>query len=385
MEIGIVGGGASGLFAALFLSKNRPDWKISVFDKEERIGRKLFATGNGHCNILAKELDGEKYSDPAFASSLFKNFPFGKLKEALEENGLFLSERKEGIYPISYSASVFTNTLIETLRKRRVAIKPATRIEDYEASSNGVRLCFPDGSSRSFDRVVIAVGGRSSPRLGSDGSFARVMEKHGYVLCGPVPGLAPIAVSEGGLGQLKGIRHEALLSLNSPACSFLESGEVLFKNDGLSGIVVFNLSSFLSWHDLWGKAFLSLDLFPNFNLGWLEAAVQKAETETGQGISSFLERPLADYIGNVAKRSGKSEAFVAKHLIFHPKKPYGWDDSQVTHGGISLDDIDKNFNSKKEPWVSIIGEALNLDGPCGGYNLSFCLASALALSKAVRQ
>lgn len=379
MKVGIIGGGASGLFAALFLAHNHPDWQIKIFEKEVKAARKLLATGNGHCNILPSSFSAAAYSTDA-VEPLIKEFPVEKIVSILEECGIYVSDRGWGYYPLSYSAKAFVDTLIMKVSKDKVLYiaGPAMKVADYRRVGNRYEIQIQGGSAEIFDKIIIATGGFSSPNLGSDGSFASVLRKHGYKMQEPMPSLCPVKVKEKGLGPLKGLRHSAKVTLEIGGREvYREDGEVLFKNDGLSGIAVFNCSAHLAWKSGYGKSKIHVDLFPEIKLEKLE----KMLSRKGLELTSVFELALANYLSARAKEENKSLAQLSKDLTFSPVAPYSFMDSQVTHGGIEMKEVSSNFESRKEPGVYIVGEALNVDALCGGFNLGWCLMSALKVAK----
>ncbi len=385
MKIGTVGGGAAGLFFALFLSSSHPDWELETYEKEERVGRKILATGNGHCNILNEHPDSDCYSDQRAGEYLSACGGYQGLKEALERQGIYLQKRKEGIYPLTYSAASLLGSLLQILSARKVTFFNGIRVNNYQNDSKGTEVFFDDGSKRHVDFLVISTGGKSAPRLGSDGSFWSVLSSHGYSVSKPSPALTPIKVKETGLGVIKGIRHRAVVSIvveGSPV--FEEEGEILFKEDGLSGIVAFNASSFLTWKELWGKSSLILDLFPDTAESELLFMERNARKLGARPLETIVEKNLAAYLSKRSQREGKPTVSLLKKLPFSPLCSYGFDDSQVTHGGVDLDDVDLACRSRIENGVGILGEALNVDGKCGGYNLTWALGTAYLLAESFK-
>ena len=384
MKIGIVGGGAAGLFFALFLSSLQPDWHIEIYEKEERAGRKILATGNGHCNILNENPAPECYSDP-LAGKYLAICGYETLHRALEEEGIYLQKRKEGIYPLTYSAASLLAYLLDVLSSRKVVFFTGFKAIDYVKSASGADVLLNHDTKRHVDFLVVSTGGKSSPKLGSDGSFFSVLSEHGYHIENLVPALSPIKVKEVGLGILKGIRHQSLVSIVSKGCSIYEErGEILFKEDGLSGIVAFNASSFLSWKRLWNSSAVVLDFFPDRTEGEIKKMEMRARSLGGRSLETIVEKNLAAYILKRSEREKKDPVAMLKNLVFHPSSSYGFNDSQVTHGGVVLDDVDLACHSRIEDGVGIIGEALNVDGKCGGYNLTWALATAYLLAKSLK-
>lgn len=384
MKIGIVGGGAAGLFFALFLSSLQPDWHIEIYEKEERAGRKILATGNGHCNILNENPAPECYSDP-LAGKYLAICGYETLHRALEEEGIYLQKRKEGIYPLTYSAASLLAYLLDVLSSRKVVFFTGFKAIDYVKSANGADVLLNHDTKRHVDFLVVSTGGKSSPKLGSDGSFFSVLSKHGYHIENLVPALSPIKVKEVGLGILKGIRHQSLVSIVSKGRSLYEErGEILFKEDGLSGIVAFNASSFLSWKRLWNSSAVVLDFFPDRTEVEIKKMEMRARSLGGRPLETIVEKNLAAYILKRSEREKKEPVAMLKNLVFHPSSSYGFNDSQVTHGGVVLDDVDLACHSRIEDGVGIIGEALNVDGKCGGYNLTWALATAYLLATSLK-
>ncbi len=379
-RVAIIGAGASGVFSALFVKKYHPEYEVELFEKEGKLARKLGATGNGHCNILAKTLSSERYSS-SFVEPIFKEFPLNRLKTELESLPLPLMERKEGIYPLSYSAPTLVSLLEKLLFASKAKLHLGVRILDYLPGRAGYRLLTSEGQAGPFDELLIATGGSSTPRLGSDGSFFDLLGRHGYKINVPRPALSPIIVKDGGLGVLKGVRHQVKARLEMPGgVPYSEDGEILFRNDGLSGILAFNLSSILTWDDAWDSSLLHLDLFPDIDL---ESLAGKIAVSQARGLVlpvGIFEEKLADYLASRSKKEGKAVPELAKDLTFRPLKPSGFEESQVTHGGVALEEIDERLSSRRERGIYLLGEILDVDGLCGGYNLSWAIATALKVA-----
>ena len=156
------------------------------------------------------------------------------------------------------------------------------------------------------------------------------------------------------------------------------------SKDGLSGIVAFNASSFLSWKRLWNSSAVVLDFFPDRTEGEIKKMEMRARSLGGRSLETIVEKNLAAYILKRSEREKKDPVAMLKNLVFHPSSSYGFNDSQVTHGGVVLDDVDLACHSRIEDGVGIIGEALNVDGKCGGYNLTWALATAYLLATSLK-
>ena len=383
MRIAVIGASGAGLpFAALLLQKH-PDWDVHLFDANSKVGKKLLATGNGHCNLLNASATPDDYNDPSFVSSAFERFPYAKLKEVLLSLGIPLLEMDNLAYPKSFTSSGYVDSLTSYIENKGGHIHLETKILNYQKKENKWVLQGFE-SEKTFDKLVFCSGGKSGRNLGSDGNLFAVFAKHGYKLTPFKPALCPIKTVES-TSSLNGIRHAARISLFSGDKElYSESGELLFKKDGLSGIAVFNVQRKLA-HG--GGDALAIDLFPDQSHERLSDELLSLSNANPDFAPAFLPVQLFSYCKAAAKAKdlkskGDVDAFcrVLKHLVFHVSGFYDYPDSQVTIGGISLDEIScKNYESKFESNVYFLGEVLDVDGPCGGYNLEWCLISALNL------
>lgn len=382
MKVVIVGGSSAGLYAALLLKRKHPDFEVLVIDKNEQVGRKLCATGNGHCNLLREDISPEVFRDPLSAERLLSEYPVDRLKEILFSFGVALKDIDGLYYPVSFSAPAHVKHLQGLCQRLGVKFRLGTKVFSY--SKNEVKT---DHGSIGFDKIIFACGGKSQENLGSDGSLFAEFSRHGYRIRDLLPGLCPIRVKED-VRCLKGLRHEAKVTVISQDSSvFEEEGEVLFKPDGLSGIVIFNASRYVATEKEGIK--IVLDLFPAFPRVRLRKLMQKMdEADPGHFLEGLFASTFAEYLSKRLKQDKKTTnpivfADLCKHLEFTYKGLYSFDSSQVTIGGISMDEVREDFSSLREPNVYFIGEVLDNDGPCGGYNLTWCLWTALAVAEAL--
>ncbi len=379
MKIAIIGSGPSGLYSAILLKRNNPSYEIHVFDKEEKLAKKLYATGNGHCNLLNKKLLPNKFNNPQYFKNILKDFPYPTLKKELNDLGVSLLEDDDYVYPLSFHAGTYVKYLLSLAERLGVVFHNNARINDYRKANEGFELENYDY----FDKLVIATGGKSSKNLGSDGLFFDILKKHGYQVNDLRPGLAPLKIKEN-VKSLQGVRHHALIKASVDNKQiFQEEGELLFKKDGLSGIVIFNAESAIYRVRVVKNPKISVDLFPELSLYNLCDILLKAKENNPKNyLSSILPLPLENYILSLCKNQDVSNiATNLKHLIFTVTGSYGFDDSQVSIGGVSLNEVSPFLESNKERGLYIIGEALDIDGNCGGYNLTWSLISALLISK----
>ena len=382
MKIGIVGASGAGLYAALLISYTHPDYEIHLFDQNTIIGKKLLATGNGHCNVLPKQLDRSAFSDPDEFDRLGQGITLDTLKEALESLGVSLTNVNDLYYPASYHAPTHVRFLEKSLQNRGMVLHLDTKVLGYQKNKNSW-LLFTEKGEFCMDYLIFAPGGMSQSKLGSDGSLMQVFKSHGYECSTLYPGLAPIKTKES-VKSLAGIRHNASCSLVVDGNKVAEeSGEILFKKDGLSGICVFNLESIFVRQHVNKNCEIHIDLYPSMPLEELVALLERNQEKIGDDyLYPLLVKPIQEYVIFGAKRMyGNSNcasiARILKNLVFHIADYYPFEESQVTVGGIQLRQLDDHFQSKIEDGIFLIGECLNMDGLCGGNNLAWCLIGAL--------
>ena len=379
MNIAVIGGGASGIYYSLLRKEKYPEDKITIFEKEERIGRKILATGNGHCNLLNKNLKPEYFNDEQLISLLLTKYDVKDLENIFRSWGIPLMEKNGLVYPLSYSAKNVLNQLISLLNQRKIDIKTSTKITSYDKRGSKYYL----GEFGPFDRIVFSVGGCSQPKLGSDGSLYSTIKSNGYRFADMMPGLCPIKVKEKGLKSISGIRHHAEVRLLvNDKIVYKEEGEVLFKDDGLSGIVIFNVESYYARHySKINDAKISIDLFPEYTTVELLKEMDFAKTHNKDYLLGFLPKELSIWISKNTTKDNKWWSSQLKNLTFTIDKVYGFDSSQVSIGGVLSTNLTPSLESKFEKGVYFLGEIVNIDGNCGGFNLSWALLSAIIASE----
>ena len=382
MRIAIVGASGAGLYAAIFVKRRHPDFKVDVFDRAEKTGKKLLATGNGHCNLLNAKLEGKAYNHPEFIDDLLTKCPLSVLLDELKDLGIHTLQKGDLIYPLSYSASSYVTYLASLAESLGVKFHLGVEVTDYQVGDQ-ITLITKEGSE-SFDRVIFATGGCSQPNLGSNGGLFNVIKKHGYEIVPLEPSLCPLKTKEK-TKLVSGLRHEAKITLLQDGKSVYEEvGELLFKDDGISGIAVFNASAYLA-RDPSAKYEVVVDFFPAIEEKDLEALLEQISPKNPSNpYGAILEQKLCKYLEFAGKmQQDSSFAHTLKNTNFHIEGRYPFAASQVTSGGISIKEIGPDFQSQKEKNVFFIGEMLDIDGLCGGYNLGFALLSAYVLGRAL--
>lgn len=370
MKIIVIGAGASGVVAAINYKRNHPSDDVLIIEHLDKPLKKILATGNGKCNLANSNIDFSFYNDSAFASKIISKYDFKKFFDSISIE----TKTIDGlVYPVSESALSVRDALLKECRKLGIKINVNEKFTDYICGEEIEVIT--NLKNYKCDKLIISGGLKSSPKLGSDGSTYEIIKKHAYKVIEPNAGLSPLYTKEK-TKLIDGIRckvNAKLITNNKVVHN--EFGEVLFKDHGLSGIVIFNTMSTIARNQKLPYK-ISLDLLPDYNEEYLEKYWKS------HGFPEFLQAFINPKIINYLKERfhADEQIFKAiKNLEFTFEKSYGFDFSQVSVGGVSINEIDENMMSKKERNVYLIGELVNIDGPCGGYNLTWAFASALKI------
>ena len=372
MKILIVGAGASGCVAAINYKRNHPMDDVLIIEQKDAPLKKILATGNGRCNLANSKLDINRYSNPSFVKNVLNDYSYESLFDSLSVKTKAIDEL---IYPYSESAVTVRNALLNEIEKLNIKINVEEKLIDYKVDS---KIEVTTNKSKYFvDKLYLATALCSAPNLGSDGSILKILKSHNYKINEPLPGLCPIKTKED-TKLLDGIRAKCEVSLyQNDKKIHQENGEVLFKKNGLSGIVIFNTSSLIA-RSRKNNFKICLDLLPNFTIDEIKNYC-KSHTFNGF-LQGFFNPKLIKYL--TARFNDENSLILAvKKLKFNFKDFYDFEFSQVSVGGVSISEVNSSLESLKEKGVFFIGELLDVDGPCGGYNLTFAFASALKASK----
>lgn len=403
-RIAIIGGGASGMIAAL--SAAEAGASVVLFEHNDRLGRKLGATGNGRCNLGNSYLDEECYrgSDSAFLSKAFDICPPGRVRAFLSERGLSLKEKNGYYYPRSEQARSVIDFFVARLSALKVSVFTDCEVTGVTACGTGFTVAYSkkeNGSdSMRFDSVILSTGGLAGNNLGA-GSFGyEAAKSFGHGVTPLFPALVQLVTNDKNRKTLSGVRTEANVTLTA-VCGGNENmkkefGEVLFTDYGISGIPVMQLSRYAGEaFQNGGRADLSLDFFPDYSFEELLALLKEKRTVSNeltveQGLTSMLQRNLlyvtllrtkTDPESHFSRVSDEQLKKICKEMKEFGLTVTGTKDfamAQVTAGGINLSEVcPETMESRLQKGLYITGELLDVDGTCGGYNLQFAFATGI--------
>lgn len=367
-RIAVIGGGPGGLTACYKIKEEHPDYQVVLFEKDEMIGKRIKVSGNGRCNLLNININQNDYYNGEKINYILSYFNKYQNKFFSELN-LHLYHDDEGrMYPITNSSKTVINAFINALNRKGVVIKLNEKFISLN-KNNDKYLLITSCDKYIFDKVIFATGGASYLYKKED--YENIIKSLPYkinyeelsgVLC-------PIKVKEKINKACVGKRSKAkiYLYLNNDLI-YEESGEILFKKDGISGIVIFNISRYIDYKkaNLYSIKINFIDGIKKNDIDKELSLYSKKEV-----ISSYVVDEIADlilsYYNNVYQ--GLSS------FILHVDSLYSLNESQVTRGGILIEELNNDLSLKKDENIYFLGEMIDVDGKCGGYNIFFALAS----------
>lgn len=375
MKTLVIGGGMAGLTYAIVACKNGQD--VTVAERNVRVGKKIAMTGNGRCNIGNANVSASCYNSSGIVPRVLEAVPVVDYKRFLNSCGIYTYTDGEGrMYPLSDSASGVVDCLRFQLSKFGGNLLTETAVTKVAARGGGFDVCL-NGQTAHFDKVIVACGSRSQTEPTGLNTLVPAS-----CLTPTVPSLAPVKLQNADI-TLNGLRVRAVVSLfDSDRLLASERGEVLFREYGISGICVLNLSALIARREVLrrhGNYRFELDVVPDISEITLEEIVQRRlnEGERDKAFYGVLHNKLAAHVLRGAGNANAARiAHVAKHLTFDFERLLDWSMSQVTAGGVDEGYLDL-ATLQLPNGLTVVGEALNVDGICGGYNLYFASASAL--------
>lgn len=363
-RIGIIGGGASGLLLSILLKKKLPNIEVMVFEALDKVGKKLLQTGNGKGNISNINIENICYNHNIDLTLSAKD-----LMALFQDLGLITKVDNEGrVYPYSERASSILDIFLLNIKKYNVNIVTNCSIDKVLYEDKYILYKNKD-IIYSCDYLVLATGGKASINFFNVGYS--IAKDFGHSITNLCPSLVALKTKEK-TKSLAGIRVKCKASVyNDDALRESTIGEVLFKEDGLSGIAIFILSR----HYIDKHTRIVLDLCPEKSQKELDDALLNANIQ--ESLIGYFPKMINYDLINRLNNSNKSIGYIIKNYDFTIIDTYGFKNAQVTRGGVALAEVNLNTNeSLIQKNMYILGEALDIDGTCGGYNLHYAFTSA---------
>ncbi len=390
----IVGGGASGLVAAIAAA--REGAKVTIIEQKDRLGKKILSTGNGRCNLTNEYMDLTCFrsDDMTLVSKVLHKFGYTDTIHFFEELGVILKNRQGYIYPISDQASTISDVLIMEIKRLNIIVLLEQTVKKISNSKLGY-LVKTDKEVVLCDAVILATGGKASPVLGSDGSGYTLAKSFGHHLSPVVPALVQLKGKGNFFKQISGVRTNAKVTVIVDGLPVGEdTGELQLTNYGISGIPVFQISRYAA-KGLYNKkkVTVEIDFMPNMTDSefseFLKMRLEKHGKRTAEEfftgmfhqklIGLFLKISrisLASCMLDVTAEQLVLFQKVCKHFMVDIEGTNDFDQAQICAGGVITPEINpQSMESLMIENLYLTGELLDVDGICGGYNLQWAWAT----------
>ena len=395
----IIGGGASGLVAAIFAAK--AECRVLVLEQKDKLCKKIYATGNGKCNFTNRNQDAACYrgSNASLALPVLQSFSFEDTLAFFRDIGIYPKERNGYFYPNSEQAASVAEALVREAKRLGVVCLTEQRVISAEETKNGAFLIKTDQKSYTARSLVLATGGKASPAHGSDGSGYALAKHFGHRIVTPLPAIVQLKAEGSFLKTLAGVRSEGRIRLHIDNEYYEEEGELLFAAYGISGIPVMQVSRFAAVA-LKEKKPVEAELDLLREIAEAELVIElsrrfsRMNGNTAEEAMVGLLNHKLNYVllkesginptaqaSSVKKQDVTRLAHLCKHFILRITDTNGFENAQACSGGVPLTELTGHMESKLVPGLFVTGELADIDGTCGGYNLQWAWSSGAAAGR----
>ena len=392
-EIAVIGGGASGLMAAITAKKSGKE--VIILERKDRILKKVLITGNGRCNITNVNANISNYFGKNISSveNILNRFTPQDTMDFFNELGIVCNEENRGkVYPLSGQASSVVDALRFEAEKLGIKIETEFYVRKIEKDGFKFRIYSEDRKKIEAGRVIIAAGGQSYPELGSNGSGFELAKELGHSVTKLSPSIVQLKTEKYQVKGLQGIKTDVAVTAygdNKKICTY--DGELLFTDYGISGNVVFNISFVMP---LYKNVEFEIDFMEKFDYNELYEILKErkrilSHLTMENYFNGMINKKLGQFLSKVSGIEKLSKPVkdlndsdirklctVLKKYRVKILETTGFKNAQVTAGGVSLDEVNaETLESKIVKGLYFSGEVLDVYGECGGFNLQWAWAS----------
>ena len=392
-EIAVIGGGASGLMAAITAKKSGKE--VIILERKDRILKKVLITGNGRCNITNVNANISNYFGKNISSveNILNRFTPQDTMDFFNELGIVCNEENRGkVYPLSGQASSVVDALRFEAEKLGIKIETEFYVRKIEKDGFKFRIYSEDKKKIEAGRVILAAGGQSYPELGSNGSGFELAKELGHSVTKLSPSIVQLKTEKSQVKGLQGIKTDVAVTAygdNKKICTY--DGELLFTDYGISGNVVFNISFVMP---LYKNVEFEIDFMEKFDYNELYEMLKErkrilSHLTMENYFNGMINKKLGQFLSKVSGIEKLSKPVkdlndsdirklctVLKKYRVKILETTGFKNAQVTAGGVSLDEVNtETLESKIVKGLYFSGEVLDVYGECGGFNLQWAWAS----------
>ena len=392
-EIAVIGGGASGLMAAITAKKSGKE--VIILERKDRILKKVLITGNGRCNITNVNANISNYFGKNISSveNILNRFTPQDTMDFFNELGIICNEENRGkVYPLSGQASSVVDALRFEAERLGIKIETEFYVRKIEKDGFKFRIYSEDRKKIEAGRVILAAGGQSYPELGSNGSGFELAKELGHSVTKLSPSIVQLKTEKHQVKGLQGIKTDVAVTAygdNKKICTY--DGELLFTDYGISGNVVFNISFVMP---LYKNVEFEIDFMEKFDYNELYEMLKErkkimSHLTMENYFNGMINKKLGQFLSKVSGIEKLSKPVkdlndsdirklctVLKKYRVKILETTGFKNAQVTAGGVSLDEVNtETLESKIVKGLYFSGEVLDVYGECGGFNLQWAWAS----------
>ena len=405
VDVAIVGGGAAGLAAAIFTADASPSMRVAVLDGASQLGAKILVSGGGRCNVTHERVTPKDFNAPPhLVRSILKAFDEHAAVRWFEALGVTLKTEATGkLFPVTNAARTVLDALLTACRDRRIRLCTDHRVHSIAVRDDAFTITHQQGTMTA-GKLVLAAGGRSLPRTGSDGSGWQLAQALGHTVTDTHAALVPLVLDDRFFhATVKGVAIDVTLATFAGSKRIDQrTGSLLFTHFGVSGPVVMDASR----HWVIAKAQqqsprLVANLLKDATFEAVErwlieagtaAAKRPVQSLVADRLPASIARTLCEHVGIDANAQAGQLSRDRRRTLVHAlvelelpvREPRGWNYAEVTAGGIPLSEVDhRTMASRIVPNLYIVGEMLDCDGRIGGFNFQWAWATGFVAARAI--
>ena len=410
VRVAVIGGGASGCMAAITAAQAGAD--VHIFEKNEKPGKKLYATGNGRCNLTNLHMDdscyhtrtADKNGSSLIHSAIERYSPADQIR-FFADLGVPVYDRDGYVYPRTNQAQTVVRALEKRIAALGIRVHTGCPVRKIRRSQQGTKaddavfyVDCNDREARAFDTVILCTGGMAGPQYGTTGDGYRLAASFSHKISTPLPALTALECKGQFLKRAAGVRCHAAVTLytgndKKQIREGREEGEVQMTDYGISGIPVMQISGMAArLLESKQRVFVQIDFLPEFSDSAFSDEIERRMREDrsqmlGDLFLGLVHKKILDLLlaekGLQAEMKARRIDDAGIRQILQSMREYtleviqvkSFKQAQVTSGGILLEDTDADFQSRLQPGLFFAGEVLDVDGRCGGYNLQWAFAT----------
>ena len=410
VRVAVIGGGASGCMAAITAAQAGAD--VHIFEKNEKPGKKLYATGNGRCNLTNLHMDdscyhtrtADKNGSSLIHSAIERYSPADQIR-FFADLGVPVYDRDGYVYPRTNQAQTVVRALEKRIAALGIRVHTGCPVRKIRRSQQGTKaddavfyVDCNDREARAFDTVILCTGGMAGPQYGTTGDGYRLAASFSHKISTPLPALTALECKGQFLKRAAGVRCRAAVTLytgndKKQIREGREEGEVQMTDYGISGIPVMQISGMAArLLESKQRVFVQIDFLPEFSDSAFSDEIKRRMKEDrsqmlGDLFLGLVHKKILDLLlaekGLQAEMKARRIDDAGIRQILQSMREYtleviqvkSFKQAQVTSGGILLEDTDADFQSRLQPGLFFAGEVLDVDGRCGGYNLQWAFAT----------